>query len=138
MMSENAIFWPVLLNILLVIILYVALAKAKKVASAAGQVDEQRRALHSDAWPESVQKINNCIANQFEAPMLFYILAFVLWALNGINALVLILAWGFVGLRYAHAYVHTHSNNVPVRRRLFTLSTLLLLVLWLVVAWRLL
>ena len=56
------------LQILLTITVYVALVVAKSRAIQAGQVDLARRALHADAWPESVQKINNNIRNQFEVP----------------------------------------------------------------------
>lgn len=131
-MSENLLLLPVLAQVILTLTLYVRLGQAKEDAVKAGQVDQARRALHDDAWPESVQKINNNIRNQFEAPVLFYVLVTVCWILNAVGPVTQLLAWVFVVLRIAHAYVHTGSNTVRVRKRLFQASmvTLMLMTVW--------
>jgi len=128
-MNQNLIFLPVLMQIALVIALYVYLAIAKSRASQKGEVDKDRRALHDDAWPESVLKINNCIRNQFEVPVLFYALIFILWSLGAVNIFVHVVAWLFVATRIVHAYIHTGSNYVPLRRGVFSIGVLILLVL---------
>ena len=128
-MNQNSIFLPVLAQIALVIALYIYLAIAKSKASQRGEVDEDRRALHDYAWPESVLKINNCIRNQFEAPVLFYVLVFILWSLGAVNVFVHVLSWLFVATRIVHAYIHTGSNFVPLRRSVFSIGVLILLVL---------
>ncbi len=129
-MNPDLILLPALAQILLVVVLYIHLAAAKSQAAQRGDVDESRRALYADAWPEPVIQINNCIRNQFEVPVLFYVLVLVLWMLNAVNALTLSLAWLFVGTRLLHAKVHIGSNVVPLRRRLFSIGVLLLLSLW--------
>ena len=128
-MKQNLIFLPVLVQISLVIALYAYLAIAKSRASQRGEVDEDRRALFDDAWPQSVLKINNCIRNQFEVPVLFYVLIFILWSLGAVNAFVHVMSWLFVATRIVHAYIHTGSNHVPVRRSVFNVGVLILLVL---------
>lgn len=128
-MDAQIILWPVLLNIVLAVLLYFKLISVKKTAVAEGTVDEDRRALHDDAWPDSVVQVNNCIRNQFEAPVLFYAVIGVVYALNAVNWIALSLAWIFVVSRYFHAYVHTGSNFVPRRRRFFTVSVLSVLAL---------
>ena len=128
-MNPDLIFLPVIAQVLLVVILYLALSKAKVKSTEEGTVDETRRGLYDDAWPESVLKINNCIRNNFELPVLFYVLAMVLWALNYVNWITLMLAWAFVGSRYMHAYVHTGSNFVPLRRSIFKVSTVIVIAL---------
>ncbi len=128
-MRDSSILLPLLVQVLLTLLLYAALAVAKARAVKAGQVDSDRRALHDDAWPESVMKINNNIRNQFQLPVLFYVLVVVLWQLGESGVLVQTLAWLFVGSRIVHAWVHTHSNYVPVRRRVFTFGWLLLVVM---------
>jgi len=137
-MNSQIILWPVLLNILLAILLYFKLIAVKKRAAAEGAVDESRRALHDDAWPDNVVQVNNCIRNQFEVPVLFYAVVGVVYALNAVNWIVLSLAWIFVASRYFHAYVHTGSNFVPRRRRFFTISVLSVLALGAYAAWQLL
>ncbi len=128
-MNQNLILLPVLVQIALVIALYIYLAIAKSRASQRGEVDEDRRALYDDAWPESVLKINNCIRNQFEVPVLFYVLIFILWSLGAVNIFVHVVSWLFVATRIVHAYIHTGSNYVPLRRRVFSICVLILLVL---------
>lgn len=128
-MKTNLIFLPVIVQISLTLALYIALAVSKNRAVMAGEVDESRRGLHDDAWPDYVLKINNCIRNQFEVPVLFYVLAISFWALNAVDIYVLIAAWLFVFSRVAHAYVHTGSNYVPLRRRIFLFGCLIIAVM---------
>jgi len=128
-MENNLIFLPVLMLVLLVLLLYIVLVKAKARASKEGNVDEARRSLHGDAWPESVQKVNNCIGNQFEVPVLFYVLVLVIWSVSAVNILVHALAWLFVLSRFVHAYIHIGRNHVPHRRAVFSIGCLLLLLL---------
>lgn len=88
-MDRDLIFAPVLAQVLLTLLVYVVLIRGKVLAMKAGQVDMARRALHDDAWPDSVMKINNNIRNQFEVPVLFYVLAFALWALHAVHVAAL-------------------------------------------------
>ncbi len=100
-------------------------------------MDLTRSALHDDAWPDSVRKINNNIRNQFEVPVLFYVLAFALWALDSVHEAALAAAWLFVLSRVVHAWIHIGSNVVPVRRPVFTFGWSMVLVMALLVAWEL-
>lgn len=134
-MNAQLILLPVLLQIALTLASYVALARAKSKALALGQVDEARRALHSDAWPDSVIKINNNIRNQFETPVLFYVLVLVLLNLGAVGWLTQLLAWLFVLSRIAHTLVHTGTNQLPLRRRLFTFGCVVLILMTALAAW---
>ena len=128
-MNQNLIFIPVILQIMLTLAIYIQLAVAKSQATKAGLVREDRRALHDDAWPDKVLQINNNIRNQFEAPVLFYTLALLLWSIHAVTLSTLLLAAGFVASRLAHAIVHTGSNYVPLRRRLFMSGVLMILAM---------
>ena len=128
-MDNEIIFLPVLVQILLTIIVFVALGVAKSRAVKLGQVDLDKRALHPEAWPDSVLKISNNINNQFETPVLFYTLAMMLWALDAVDVFAVAFAWGFVATRIVHAYIHTGSNIVPARRGVFTIGCIFLLLL---------
>ncbi len=134
-MLGNLILWPVLANLLLAILLYFKLISVKKRAVAENRVDESRRALDDNAWPDDVRQVNNCIRNQFEVPVLFYVAVGVIYALNMINWVALSLAWIFVASRYFHAYIHTGSNFVPKRRRFFTIGVMSVLAMMLYAAW---
>ena len=64
-MNSNLIFLPAIAQILLTMSVFIGLAVAKSKAKKSGEVNEGRRALCGDAWPESVIKFNNNIRNQF-------------------------------------------------------------------------
>ena len=128
-MPDNLILLPALAQILLTILVYGALAVAKSRALKSGVVDTVRRGLHDDAWPDNVLQINNNIRNQFEVPVLFYVLTIILWQLHVTGVLAQSLAWLFVTSRYVHAYIHTGSNDVPVRRRVFMVGCVVVLAM---------
>jgi len=62
---------------------------------------------------------SNSLANQFQLPVLFYVLAFILFNINAVSALSLSLAWVFAASRWIHAFVHVTSNNIPLRLSFF-------------------
>ena len=72
--------------------------------------------------------------NLFEAPVLFY-LALVVAAFADLGTpLVLGLAWTYVALRVVHSWIHCTYNRVRHRFYVFASSTLVLVVLWVVLA----
>ncbi|GAB1256523.1 MAPEG family protein [Aurantivibrio plasticivorans] len=128
-MNQQLIFLPLLVQIVLVFWLYIKLINAKVSALKNNMVDETRRALHDDAWPDSVIQINNCIRNQFEIPMVFALLSILIWLLQGVNMWILAIASLFTASRIVHAFIHTGSNRVSLRRRAFTLGVVLNMIL---------
>jgi hypothetical protein len=111
------------------------LSVVKKSAAKNGLVDESRRALYKDAWPNKVHQVTNNISNQFETPVLFYVLLGMLWAIQGANILTLILSWSYVATRFIHANIHIGSNVVSQRRSVFQASVVSLIGLFLCVIW---
>lgn len=109
--------------------------KAKAVKT--GSVNLKATALDNKAWPDDVLKVSNNIDNQFEVPIVFFVLCLLFHSLGQIDYVVLGLAWTYVISRYVHAYVHIGSNYVPLRLRVFTLGCVILLIMTLIAAWRL-
>jgi hypothetical protein len=136
-MTRDWIFGPVIGQVLMTLLIYVRLIKVKIRELKAGRVDMERRSIHEDAWGESVMLINNNIRNQFELPVLFYVVCVVLWALEAVGILALVAAWLFVASRIAHAWVHLTSNYIPNRRRFFTVGWWILVFMVLLVIWQL-
>lgn len=128
-MPDHYLFLPVLLQVLLTLAVFLYLAVVKARALKAGLVDLERRALHDDAWPENVQQVNNNIRNQFELPVLFYLLTVVLILQDAAGLVAQALAWLFVISRIAHAYVHLGSNDVRFRKPVFMLGWIFLMAL---------
>ncbi|WP_151703398.1 MAPEG family protein [Nitrincola alkalilacustris] len=136
-MNSSNIFWPVLALVFLTLIMYIVLGARRAKAVKAGKVNRQQAALDNKVWPEDVIQVSNNITNQFEAPTLFYVLSLVLYTINAAGTVAVTLAWLFVLSRYAHAYVHVSSNNIPMRLGLFLFGYLVLLVMLLMAAWKL-
>lgn len=135
--NRDLIFFPALFLVLMTLLLYVRLIKVKIRAVKAGEVDQARRPLHEDAWPDSVLQVNNSIRNQFELPVLFYVVCVVLWELEAVDVVAVSAAWLFVLSRIVHAWIHLTSNVVKHRRRAYTVGWWLLLFLVLLTIWQL-
>jgi len=133
-MNNDLIFLPVLAHILLVFMLYIYLGRVKTRAVKEGNVDRQKASLNPKAWPEYVVKVSNNLANQFESPILFYMLSVIYYLTNHVNSILVIIMGIYVLTRYLHAYIHVTSNYVPYRYKFFLIGVLILLVLtlWLI------
>jgi hypothetical protein len=136
-MNVNHIFWPVLAQTFLTLIMYIVLGVRKAKAVKACEVNRQQAALDNRVWPETVVKASNNIANQFEAPVLFYALCIAIYSINGVDMITIILAWLFALSRFAHAYVHIGSNYVPMRLRLFLFGCFILIAMLIQATWKL-
>jgi hypothetical protein len=136
-MSSNYIIWPVLAQVFLTLMMLIILGVRKTKAVKAGEVNRQQAALSNRVWPEDVIKVANTKANQFEVPVLFYVLCLVLYSINAVDTVAVVLAWLFVLSRFAHAYVHLGSNYVPVRFRLFLIGCLVMIAMLVLVVWKL-
>jgi len=126
-MAPNLILWPVVIQIALTAYIYIRLKNVKVEAVRTANIDRQARALRPDAWPDSVIQVNNNIRNQFELPVLFYVVTLILWELAAVNPVTLGLAWLFALSRLVHAYIHTGPNIVKYRLRVFTVGFLAVL-----------
>ncbi|NZA27024.1 MAPEG family protein [Luteimonas sp. SJ-92] len=105
-----------------------------------------RERIHPQAVATSTQaaaRLTDCTAadnfrNLFELPVLFYF-ALASAALTGqATVAVQALAWAFVALRIVHSAIHCGYNKVMHRFRAYLLGALVLLLLWLRLAWGLL
>ena len=133
-MNNDLIFLPVLAHVILIFMLYIYLGIVKSRAVKEGSVDRKEAALNTKAWPESVVKVLNNLNNQFETPVIFYIISVFYYLTNNVDSILVSIMSFYVVTRYMHAYVHLTSNYVPYRFKLFLVGALILLVLtlWLV------
>jgi hypothetical protein len=133
-MTVTDFLLPVFVEVLLIFVLlgWMGLERSRSLNS--GEVKSEDIALDSRNYTPRARQIGNCFSNQFELPMLFFVLiAFILITRVG-DLLLLILAWVFVLSRIAHAYVHTTSNDVNWRFRAYGVGVIALFVMWLLFA----
>lgn len=136
-MYRNLIFWPAITLVVMTLVTYVNLMRVRVREIRAGRVDRARWTLHDDAWPDSVRQVQNNLRNQFEMPVLFYGVCFMLWALEAVGIVALVTAWLFVLTRFAHSWIHLTTNRMRYRARAFQVSWWVMVFLVLLVVWRL-
>lgn len=128
-MERDLIFLPVATQVMLTLLLFIRLGQVKSRARRLNEVDESRSALHKEAWPDYVLKVTNNIENQFQTPVLFYLLSLMAWALDRVDWLVVMVAWAYIATRLVHAYIHLGDNVVVWRRKVFTIGVLLIMLM---------
>jgi hypothetical protein len=94
-----------------------------------GEIPVGDIAVERDAYPLRARLLSNNFDNQFQLPVLFYVAAIITLYATPIWFDVL-LAWLFVGLRYAHAFIHVTSNRVHRRFAAYTAGLAVLIVFW--------
>lgn len=129
-MSSYLIYWPVLALVLIPLVVILLNGKRKSADVKSGEFDREKAAMDNEAWGKLTILTSKSLANQFQFPVVFYVLCLVLASLDAVSTAVLFVAWLFVIARYIHAYVHVTTNYVPIRFRAFIVSMLLLIVLF--------
>lgn len=124
-----AIFYPVLAQMALTLALLMGLGLQRRAALAQGAVTLQDVALDTTRWPPRSRQFANCYANQFELPMLFYVLCITAHLMDAAGGVFVGLGWLFVVLRIAHAVEHTTSNVVMRRGAIFAVGFVCLLAM---------
>jgi hypothetical protein len=80
--------------------------------------------------PPLVQRSTRLLANQFEFPVLFFVLIGVMIATGSADPLTRLGAWIFVVGRWVHALVQLFANRLWLRTPVFMISNLALFAMW--------
>lgn len=128
---------PVLVQIAWTLGILVMTGRMRAAAVRSGEVKLRQVALSNDAWPERIKAFGNNYANQFETPVLFYVLVGLALYTGATHWGAVTLAWAYVASRIGHTLVHTGANNVLLRFRIFVGGVFALIGLWLCIVWRL-
>jgi len=76
-------------------------------------------------------QIGNCFSDQFELPVLFYVLIALALPLRHADFIIVLLSWVFVVIRFAHAGIFVTSNNAEQRSLAWSAGGLVLFAMWL-------
>jgi hypothetical protein len=107
------------------------MARMRFAAARSGAVDPRfYRTYDEGEEPKELRVVTRHFINLFEMPMLFYVGIVLIYIAQQVNVWLIVCAWGYVGLRYLHSYVHLTSNDVLTRFRIYFASGLVLLVMW--------
>jgi hypothetical protein len=135
-MTVLEILLPLFVEVGLTFVLLFWMAGRRTHALTSHAVRPDDVALGEPAWPAAATQVANCFRNQFELPVLFYVLVALALQTRHADLLFVVMAWIFVLLRIAHAYVHTTFNRVQVRGAVYGLGALVLFLMWIIFAVR--
>ena len=88
------------------------------------------RLMQGDDLPDLVTKTTRNFNNQFELPVLFYVVCTLFISLNIQSEFALYTAIVFVISRYFHAFIHISYNNVMHRMISFFIGFICILAMW--------
>ena len=130
--SLNLVY-PVLAQVLLTFVLIVWNGQGRIRAVRSRRVRMRDIALSNDAWPVDLKQVENNMHNQYETPILFYVLCGVATYVGATGIGMTVLAWVYVAARVVHTAIHTTSNQVPLRLGAFLVGLAVLVLMWLVI-----
>ena len=137
-MTVQAVLLPLFVQVLLMLGLLYWMAYLRTGAFRRGEVRAADIALGQPNWPAHMTQVANAFRNQFELPVLFFVLVILAWITRKADLLFVILSWVFVLSRLAHAYVHVTTNQVSPRGLIYGIGGLVLTIMWIIFMLRIL
>ncbi len=125
------LFYPMFAMFMLIFAIGIVTARARFGLIKSKEVSPKYFLLmQGDDVPEAILKTSRCFSNQFEFPMLFFVvsLAYMVMGLDTLTGCIA--AWMFVGFRAIHAFIHLTSNNLIHRMLTFWIGVLCVVVMW--------
>lgn len=129
-MSIRAVLLPLFVEVALTLGLLLWLAVLRRNDLLSGAVRPAQIALRERHWRQRTQQVGNALSNQFELPVLFYLLTVLEVVTRHADFVFVVLAWIFVVSRLGHAYIHTTSNRVMQRGTVYGVGAMVLIVMW--------
>ncbi|WP_438274921.1 MAPEG family protein [Nitrobacter sp.] len=137
-MSVQMVLLPVFVLIGLAFALLLGMAVARTRSLRSGETRFKDIALREPNWSVRATQIANCFSNQFEVPVLFYVLIALALPLRHADLVIVVLSWVFVLTRFVHAGIFVTSNNVPQRGMAWFAGVVVLMAMWIYFALRIL
>src|ERR1700728_2265220 len=129
-MSLQAVLLPLFVEVILTFALMLWMGALRGGDFRSGAVRSGDVALREPNWPKRTVQAANSFSNQFELPVLFYVLTILEWVTRRAGYVFVILAWIFVICRVLQAYVHVTGNVYRLRSGFYAVGALVLMVMW--------
>jgi hypothetical protein len=131
-MSLQAVLLPLFVEVILTFALMLRMGALRSADHRSGAVKSADIALREPNWPRRTAQAAYSFSNQFELPVLFYVLTILVWVTRHAGYAFVLLAWVFVICRLLQAYVHVTSNNMRLRSAFYSVGAVALMVMWLI------
>jgi len=137
-MSVQMVLLPVFVLVGLTFALLLWMATVRTRALTGKEIRIKDIALGQPNWPERATQIGNCFSNQFELPLLFYVLIALALPLRHADLIIVVLSWVFVVTRLIHAGIFVTSNDLRQRSLAWFAGVVVLFIMWVYFALRIL
>ncbi len=131
-MSIQTILLPLFVQVLLTFALMFGMMYYRMLALRSGETRLSDIAMREPNWPKRATQFAYAFSNQFELPVLFYVLTLLAIATRHADILFVTLAWLFVVFRILQAVIHVTSNDVRLRGGFYGIGALILVIMWVV------
>jgi len=131
-MPINVILAPLFVEVLLTFALMFGMMYYRTSALRRRQARFEQIAMREPNWPQRANQFAYAFGNNFELPVLFYVLTILAIVTRHADLVFIIMAWIFVILRILQAYVHVTNNNVRMRGAWYGVGALVLVIMWII------
>jgi hypothetical protein len=131
-MPVSFVLLPLFVEVILTFVLLYSTAFARRSDFVSGEVHPRDIALGQLGWRPRTQQIGNAFNNQFQLPVLFYVLTVLAIVTRHADLLFVVMAWIFVLARLAHTYIHVTHNRVMRRGMVYGIGGLVLTLMWII------
>ncbi|MGU3492632.1 MAPEG family protein [Xanthobacteraceae bacterium A53D] len=132
-MTVQMILLPLFVQVALTFIVLLVMGGRRAGPLRDGSVGREA-ALDDSRFPAPARQAANNFRNQFELPVLFYVVTILALVTRKADIVFVILAWVFVVSRIAHAFVHLGSNEVRLRFPIYLVGFVALVIMWVIYA----
>jgi hypothetical protein len=129
-MTVQEILLPLFVEVILTFLLLFYLAPLRAGDFKAGTSRPDNVSLREPNWSRRTLQVGFSFSNQFELPVLFYVLTILEYVTHLAGIIFVVLAWIFVACRILQAWIHVTSNNIRVRGAFYIVGALVLAIMW--------
>jgi hypothetical protein len=137
-MSVESILAPVFVQVALIFVLMFYTFGVRTAALRRRDVRIADIVLGQQNWPPRATQVGNAYNNQFQLPLLFFVLVILAYMLKKADLLFVLMSWIFVISRILHAFIHVTTNRLQTRFMIFAVGAIVLLIMWIIFALRVL
>lgn len=132
MIDQKLILLPLLTQVSLTAVVFFRMYFARIAEMKSKRIHPQKIATSSTAAEQLTDsiKIADNFSNQFELPVLFYVLIALLLSTQMVDMPFIVMSWLFVALRVAHSVIHCGCNKVIHRFYTYAAGSIVLWAMW--------
>lgn len=116
-LEPEHIFFPVIALILGTLFFTAFMGITRLIAARTGKVDYRIFKVYrnKENMPDMMLKISNHYDNLMTMPIVFYLVATMIYVTQNVDNIFIYLTWAYVATRLVHSFIHLGQNH-PLKR----------------------